>query len=92
VAISVDTADDSLALEKRISTNFPLLSDPDMTVINAYGVAMKGQDIAVPAVFVVRPDGHISWRYIGESVTDRPLWKDVLDQAYLAAQAAQQAR
>lgn len=88
MAISVDKAEDSLALEKRIGTNFPLLSDPDLTVIKAYGVAMAGQDISVPAVFVVRPNGHISWRHIGEGITDRPLWKDVLDQAYKAAAGA----
>ena len=70
--ISVDSHEDSVALAARKGITVPLLSDPDMTVISAYGVAMEGQDIAVPATFIVGPDGAIVWRYIGESMSDRP--------------------
>lgn len=39
---------------------------------------MDGEDIAVPSVFIVGTDGHIRFRYIGESVTDRPSPADLL--------------
>ena len=86
----MDSHDDSIALEKRIGVNFPLLRDPDLTVTSAYGVAMKGEDMAVPAVFVIRSDGTISWRYIGERMWDRPLWKVVLDEAHRAHRVGEQ--
>lgn len=68
----MDGPEDSARLIERKYLNFPVLSDPDMTVIRAYGVAMKGQDIAVPAVFIVSKDGQIRYRRVGESVNDRP--------------------
>lgn len=46
---------------------------------SAYGVAMAGRDIAVPAVFVVLPNGTITWRKVGESVSDRPSSAEILD-------------
>ena len=49
-----------------------LLSDPDLKVAMAYGVAMVGRDIAVPATFVVAPDRSIAFTYVGESMSDRP--------------------
>lgn len=49
-----------------------LLSDPNLEVISAYGVAMDGEDIAVPATFVIRQDRTIHWSYVGESMADRP--------------------
>ena len=49
-----------------------MLSDPDLRVIDAYGVRAVDHDIAVPAIFVVRRDATIAWRYIGNSKSDRP--------------------
>jgi peroxiredoxin len=72
VAISVDAAEDSQELVEDEQITIPLLSDPDMTVIKAYGVAMEGEDIAVPATFVVRQDRTIHWKHIGETMADRP--------------------
>ncbi len=56
-----------------------------MTAITAYGVAMDGQDLSVPATFVIRPSGTISWRHIGERVWDRPMWDELLAEAKRAA-------
>jgi peroxiredoxin len=80
VAISVDPAADSSKLAADLGLHFPLLSDADLHVASAYGVAMKGRDIAVPAVFVVRRDRTIAWKKIGEDMTDRASTSDVLDQ------------
>jgi len=51
---------------------FPLLSDADLRVAKAFGVAMAGRDIAVPATFLVAKGGRILKRYIGETMADRP--------------------
>jgi len=72
VAISVDSRADSAQLAERLGLGIPLLADPDLTTIRAYGVAMKGRDLAVPATFIVKPDGRISARYVGETQFDRP--------------------
>ena len=71
-AISVDSGEESQELVARLGLSFPLLSDPQMRVITAYGVAMQGQDIAVPSVFIVDKLRRIQWRYVGETQADRP--------------------
>lgn len=78
-AISVDDPADSQALAEKLALPFPLLSDPGGEVITAYGVAMddpagrqRGEVLAVPATFVVRPDRTIAWQYVGDAVPDRP--------------------
>ncbi len=43
-----------------------------------YGVAMQGRDIAIPAVFVVLPRGTVFWKYVGESMSDRPGTDEIL--------------
>jgi peroxiredoxin len=84
VAISVDSPAESTTLAEKLGTRYPLLSDADLHVALAYGVAMKGRDIAVPSVFVVRPDRTIAWTKVGESVTDRPTPDAVLAQVRAA--------
>ncbi|MBK7399596.1 MAG: redoxin domain-containing protein [Myxococcales bacterium] len=81
VGISVDAREDSVALIAKLGLHFPLLSDADLRVAAAYGVAMEGRDIAVPAVFVVARDGTITWKRVGESITDRPSAALVLAKA-----------
>jgi peroxiredoxin len=84
VAISADDASDSRALRERLGLNFPLLSDPDVTVATAYGVAMKRQDIAIPAIFLVMPNREVFWKYVGENPSDRPAEDVVFEQLALA--------
>ena len=57
-----------------------LLSDPELQVIGAWGVKMKGAELAVPATFIVRRDATIVWRYIGETQADRPSAEELLEQ------------
>jgi len=75
----VDTQEDSKKLAEKQDLPFPLLADEDLKVAMAYGVAMEGRDIAVPAVFVVLPDGSVFYRKIGESVADRPTSHELMD-------------
>jgi len=83
-AISADPQEDSAELIADKEITVPLLSDPELAVISAYGVAMEGQDIAVPATFIVRADGTISWSYVGESMADRPDAERLLELASAA--------
>lgn len=88
VAISVDTKDDSARLAQEMSIPYPLLSDADLRVALSYGVAMKGEDLAVPSVFIVLPNREIFWSQVGETVGDRPSDEDVLrrvDEALAAS-------
>lgn len=80
VAISSDPAADSQRLRERLGVNFPLLRDEGAAVALAYGVAMKGQDIAVPSIFVVMPNREVFWRYVGETPADRPSKPIVFEQ------------
>lgn len=64
--------------------NFPLLTDADVAVATAYGVAMKGQDIAIPATFLVMPNREVFWKYAGENPSDRPPEDVVFEQLALA--------
>ena len=78
VAISVDPVAKSQELAKDRGLTFPLLSDPDMTVIREYGVADEGNGIAWPAEFLIDKGGRIRWRATARSVTVRPTSADVL--------------
>ena len=46
---------------------------------------MEGQDIAVPAVFVVKKDRAIVWKQVGENMTDRASPADILAKVRAAA-------
>ena len=52
-----------------------------MKVISAYGLAMDGDDIAVPATLVIDQQKQIHWKYVGEDMTDRPSPEQVLELA-----------
>ena len=77
-AISVDEQAESEKLAQELKIPFPLLRDDRLAVATAYGVAMEGRDIAVPSVFVVRQDGRIFWKKVGESIRDRPTPAEII--------------
>ena len=74
----VDGSGVNETLRKRLSLTFPLLSDPGLTAIRAYGVEDVGNDISLPATIVVKQDGSVQWVYVGERPSDRPVLDDVL--------------
>lgn len=57
-----------------------------MAVASAYGVAMKGQDIAIPATFLVMPNREVFWKHVGENPADRPPEDVLFEQLELALQ------
>ncbi|MCP4605712.1 MAG: peroxiredoxin family protein [Proteobacteria bacterium] len=80
-AISADTIEDSQEFAEDKDIKVPLLSDPTLKVINAWGVAQQGEDIAVPAAFIVKKDKIIHWKYIGENMADLPSNEELLETA-----------
>ena len=64
---------------------FPVLSDPQLDVIRAYGLdhakgGLHDADVAVPAHVLVDSDGRIAWRRVSSKIQDRPDPLDVLMQ------------
>jgi peroxiredoxin len=81
VGISVDTVEQNAEMADKLLLPFPLLSDPEGSVIRAYGVWNPHEGgIAKPSLFLVRPNRSIAWSYVGEDYADRPL-----DSALLGA-------
>jgi peroxiredoxin len=66
-------------LAGKLGIGFPLLADPGLKTALAYGVAMKGEDIAVPSIFIVGKDHRIHFKHVGESISDRPSPDAILD-------------
>lgn len=82
--MSVDTIEDNARLSAALGLEFPILSDVEERVINSWGLVHanagpNGATIARPAIFLVEPDGTISWRRLTDNwrVRERP--EDILE-------------
>ena len=76
LAVSVDTPEQSRELVAADGLPFRILSDTTRSAIRRYGLLHEGggpggTDIAVPAQFLVRPDGSIAWRHVSRRIQDR---------------------
>lgn len=76
VAISVDPIEDSANFNNQWRFPFPLLSDPQLQVIDAFGARHPhghgNKDIARPTTLIIGPDKIIRYKYIGRDPVDRP--------------------
>lgn len=73
---------DRIAEDEGRSFDFPLLSDPDHSVIDRYGL-LNQQDprqrpIPHPTVFVVDREGVVRWKFIEINYKVRPENPDIL--------------
>ena len=65
---------------QRAGISYPLLADPGHHVAEAYGVYnLLGDGLAAPAVFVIRPDGHIAWSHVSQSAAEQPSAQTILE-------------
>ena len=81
-AICVDTVEQNRAMVDKLLLPFPVLSDPDASVIEPWGLlntAEKG--ISRPALFLVQPDWTLAYRYVGQDFTDRPTDEELFTAA-----------
>ena len=88
-AISVDPPDVSKKFAEKIAAdgkgaiNFPILSDPDHKIIDAYGLrdpAYEGQKvygIPHPAVYVIDKQGKVAWAKIESDYKQRPTNEEI---------------
>jgi len=72
----VDTPEESRELVAAEGLPFRILSDEQRDVVRRYGLLHAGggpggTDIAVPAQFLLRPDGSVAWRHISRRIQDR---------------------
>ena len=62
IGVSADDAESHKKFKAKYHLNFPLLSDPDMTVINAYGAygkKMFGKEGILRKTFIINPYGEV---------------------------------
>jgi len=88
-AISVDPPEVSKDFAKKLASdgkgevNFPILSDPDHKIIDAYGLrdpAYEGQKvygIPHPAVYVIDKAGKVAWAKIESNYRERPTNQEI---------------
>lgn len=66
IAISVDNEDKSRELANTLKLPFPVLSDAEHKVIDAYDLYNQDGKIAKPAVFVIDKSGVVRWSFLNE--------------------------
>jgi len=82
--VSVDTIEESARLASGLGLEFPILSDVERRAIHDWGLVHEGGKpgggaIARPAVFIVEPDGRISWRRLTDNWRARVRPEEVLE-------------
>lgn len=85
LVVSVDKPADSRVVVEKMKLPYALLSDPDRATIKAYHLlhekgAPDGSDIAIPAHFLLDREGVIQWRFVADSVTNRPEPRQIIDE------------
>ena len=88
-AVSMDKPAESREFAERIAKdgqgaiNFPMLSDPDHRVIDAYGLrdpaytAQKFDGIPHPAVYVIDKAGRVAWARVETDYKQRPSAQEI---------------
>ncbi len=85
VALSADDQQHAReAWEKVAGRQFPVLSDPNRSVIRNYGLihakGNDGEDIAIRTTLFIDEQGTMRWRRVSKNVLDVPKAADVLEQ------------
>jgi peroxiredoxin len=80
--VVVDPVATNAELARTAGLEFPILSDPDLHMIDAYGLrhiaAHDGQDIAFSASVLIDADGLVRWTSVTRNVRVRPTPAEVL--------------
>ncbi len=91
LAVSPDTKEnlqtmmDKIAAEDSVMSDFPFLSDIDLSVINRYGIfnpdgAGGGRfQVPHPATFVIDKEGVVRWSFIEVDYSIRPTNEQILE-------------
>ena len=81
-AVVVDPVETNLGVAESMGIDFPILSDPDLVAIDAFGLrhaggSPDGGDIARPAIYLVR-DGIVRYRALTDNWRVRMRAEDLL--------------
>ena len=84
LGISVDLPFSLKQFRSAQGLQFPLLSDYDHVAITAYGVTFANfhnyrSDVARRSVFVIDPEGTITWRWLSDNPGQEPNYQQVLE-------------
>lgn len=78
----VDPVATNAELARTAGLEFPILSDPDLHIIDAYGLrhvaAHDGEDIALSATVLIDAEGVVRWTSVTRNVRVRPTPDEVL--------------
>jgi peroxiredoxin len=78
----VDPVETNAELARDAALDFPILSDPDLRTIDAYGLRHRGghegEDIALSASVLIDADGIVRWTHVTPNFRVRPLPADIL--------------
>ena len=80
VGISVDKSEKSRELSDKLKLPFPVLSDVDHKVIDAYDLYNAEGKISKPATYVLDTKGVVRWSFFEEDYKIRPLNNVILEQ------------
>jgi peroxiredoxin len=83
LGIVVDPPATNAELARDAGIAYPILADPDLKTIDAYGLRHAGAgpdggDVAHSASVLVDADGIVRWTFVTRNVRMRPTPKDVL--------------
>ena len=82
-AVVGDPPETNATLARDAGIDYPILADPDLKAIDAYGLrhagaGPEGSDIAHPAEVLIGPDGVVRWRMVTDNFRRRPTPATVL--------------
>ena len=77
--MSVDAAEDSIALKNKLSPSFDLYGDSGGLVATSWGIFDSKSGYNLAATFIVDKGGEIVYRYLGTGKADRPSAADLLE-------------
>jgi peroxiredoxin Q/BCP len=80
VAISVDKPEKSRELSDKLKLPYPILSDVDHRVIDAYDLYNADGKISKPATYVIDTKGVVRWSFFEEDYKIRPLDDVILEE------------
>ena len=80
VAISVDNPQKSGELSNKLKLPFPILSDVDHKIIDAYDLYNAEGKIAKPATYILDTKGIVRWAFFEEDYKIRPLDDVIIEE------------
>ena len=87
LAISTDDLSGAAYAVDGLGLEFPILYDPEASVVKEYGVYdLLGDGIAAPATFLLDRTGKVRWMYVGKRINDRPSNREIISRLKVLAE------